>query len=318
MTSRERVLAALEFRSPDRIPIWYLNRDVHRSDVIAGGFTPPPDFSPSEPGTDEWGCRWDKLNRTMGQPKTHPLAGGWDALERYRFPDPHIAARFTGFERQRSDCPDRFLSGGLGITGFNTVTFLRGFENALVDHYEEPEKLFYLADRVMEFENGLIEEFAARGADAVMFGDDWGTQRALMIDPALFRREWKPRYRRQFDLAKKHGMKVFFHSCGYVWDILGDLIDIGADLLNLNQPDIFGVDRLADEFGGKVTFLCPVDHQTVALRGTRGEIFDYAKRLIDRLGCFHGGFIANIEDYPSMGMSEENYQAICEAFETFR
>ncbi|MBQ3141001.1 MAG: hypothetical protein IJC25_03455 [Clostridia bacterium] len=318
MTSKQRVMAALEFTSPDKIPIWYLNRDTERSDVVGSGFSAPPDFVPAEPGVDEWGCRWDKLDRTMGQPKTHPLADGWHLLDGYAFPNAHVDGRFTALEKDLRSKPDRFVSAGLGITGFNTVTFLRGFENTLEDLYDEPEKLFYLTDRVMEFETGLIEEYGRRGADAVMFGDDWGTQRALMISPEMFRRDWLPRYKKQFDTAKKFGMKVFFHSCGYVWDIIGPLIDIGVDLINLNQPDIFGIDNLAREFGGKTAFLCPVDHQTVALRGTREEIFEYAKHLIDALGRFNGGFVANIEDYPSMGMSEYNYQTICEAFESLR
>lgn len=318
MTSKERILAALEYRSPDKVPIWYLNRDTEKSDVVGSGFTAPADRQPADPAMDEWGCHWDKLDRTMGQPKTHPLLGGWELLDGYRFPEAHIASRFTQLENDLKNNPDRFVSGGLGITGFNTVTFIRGFENTLEDMYEEPEKLFYLTDRVMEFESGLIEEYGRRGAGAAMFGDDWGTQRALMISPDMFRREWLPRYKKQFDLIKKHGMKVFFHTCGYVWDIIGDLIDIGVDMLNLNQPDIFGVENLAREFGGKVTFCCPVDHQTVALKGSREEIFEYAKRLINNLGQYNGGFIANIEDYPSMGMSEQNYQAICEAFEALR
>jgi hypothetical protein len=36
--------------------------------------------------------------------------------------------------------------------------------------------------------------------------------------------------------------------------------------------------------------------------------------LRNTLGCFHGGFIAYIEDYSCLGMSERNYQWIREAF----
>ena len=35
---------------------------------------------------------------------------------------------------------------------------------------------------------------------------------------------------------------------------------------------------------------------------------------VERLGVFSGGFIGYIEDYSSLGMSEQNYQWISEAF----
>ena len=89
---------------------------------------------------------------------------------------------------------------------------------------------------------------------------------------------------------------------------------MGVDVLELLQPDIFGVERLASQYGGRVCFCCSVDHQRCAVSGTREEIFAYARRLNERLGCFNGGFIGYIEDYSSLGMSEQNDQWIREAF----
>jgi len=74
------------------------------------------------------------------------------------------------------------------------------------------------------------------------------------------------------------------------------------------------VEWLGEQFGGKVCFCCSVDHQRRALSGTREEIFAYARLLNESLGRFDGGFIADIEDYASLGMSEENYQWIRQAF----
>jgi hypothetical protein len=113
-------------------------------------------------------------------------------------------------------------------------------------------------------------------------------------------------------------MDVYFHCCGQIYDIIPDLIEIGVDILNLNQPDLFGVEKLGRDFGGKVCFNCPVDHQTVAIHGSRGEIFDYVRRLNDHLGRFNGGFIGYIEEYGSIGMSGENFESIIEAFEELK
>ena len=86
------------------------------------------------------------------------------------------------------------------------------------------------------------------------------------------------------------------------------------DVLQLLQPDIFGVERLAREFGGKVCFSCSIDHQRRAISATKEETFSYARLLHDQLGRFNGGFIPHIEDYACLGMSERNYQWIREAF----
>jgi uroporphyrinogen decarboxylase len=212
--------------------------------------------------------------------------------------------------------PDRYILGGLGITGFNMVTFIRGFENSMEDLYLERENIERLLDMVLEFETRVAENLCLNGVDCISFADDWGTQNSLMISPVLWREIFKPRLKKQFDLVHSYGKHVYFHSCGYIYDIIPDLIEIGADILNLNQPDIFGIERLGRDFGGKVCFNCPVDHQTVAIKGTREEIFDYVRRLNASLGCFSGGFIGYIEEYHCVGMSDENYRSIIEAFES--
>jgi hypothetical protein len=167
---------------------------------------------------------------------------------------------------------------------------------------------------VFAFENGIIDQAVQYPVDAVAFGDDWGTQQGLMIALDQWRALFKPRYAAQFERVRRAGKKVWFHSCGNVHAILGDLIDIGVDVIELLQPDVMGIERLAADFGGKVCFCCSVDHQRRAISGTREEIFGYARRLRDTLGAFNGGYIAYIEDYACLGMDEQHYQWIREAF----
>ncbi len=251
----------------------------------------------------------------MGQPKEPPLKT-WEDFASYKAPDPDDESRYRNLKAQMEEYKDCYLIGGLGITGFNIVTFIRGFEETLEDLYTEREQIEKLTDLVMDFECGVIRNYAKLGFDAIYFGDDWGTQNSLMISPTMWREIFKPRYQRQFKLAHDLGMSVYFHCCGYIWDIIPDLIEIGVDILNLNQPDIFGVEVLGEAFAGKVCLNCPVDHQTLAVQGTKDEIFDYVRRLKKHLGQNGGGFIGYIEEYSSIGMSPENYQYISEAFET--
>ncbi|HPO07834.1 MAG TPA: uroporphyrinogen decarboxylase family protein [bacterium] len=313
MTKREIVYRAIDRTGPSRIPIHYCNRDFEFSDTVSVTYSSAKDFVPSEPGASEWGFVWEVLDKTMGQPRSNPLRD-WDCVATYIPPDPHAAGRLDDLAHLTSGTEDRFIRFSLGITGFNQATFLRGFEDFLADLHDDRRLVERTLDFVFGFENALIEKVLKYPIDAVTFGDDWGTQNDLIIAPSLWREVFRPRYAEQFARIHSHGKRVWFHTCGQVSSIIGDLIEIGADVIELLQPDLLGVDRLAREFGGQVCFCCSVDHQRVAISGTKQEIFDYAKRLCDTLGAFNGGFIAYIEDYSCLGMSERNYQWIREAF----
>ena len=301
-------------RRPPRVPILFFNKDQERSDIRTTSYGEALDFPYRGTNRSEWGFLWERLDDTMGQP-TDPPIPDWDRLADYRAPDPDAPGRYDHMASFVQQHGDRYLMGSLGISGFNLATFLRGFEDALTDLYLEPEKFEGILDMVLSFESRVIEHFADYGLDAVAFGDDWGTQQTLLVDPGLWREMFKPRYKRQFDLAHRKGLHVYFHCCGQIREIIPDLIDIGVDILNLNQPDIFGVESLGEEFAGRVCFNCPVDHQTVAINGDREQIFEYVGRLSRHLGSPDGGFIGYIEEYHSVGMSDENYRSIVEAFE---
>lgn len=313
MTPREIVLRAIEFGSPPRVPINYCNRDFEHSDTIGVGGGAAQDFQPSRPGETEWGYVWESLDHTMGQPTCHPLED-WRHHATYKPPNPLDPGRWSHLDEQLSKWEGRFIKFSVGISGFNQATFLRGFDTFLMDLYTDRDKVEKTLDLVFNFENGLIEKALTFPVDCIAFGDDWGTQRGLMIQPELWREVFKPRYREQFARIRQAGKKVWFHTCGDVRSILGDLIEIGVDVLELLQPDLLGIEHLGRELGGKVCFCCSVDHQRRATHGSRDEIFQYAKSLQDHLGRFNGGFIAYIEDYASLGMSEQNYQWIREAF----
>jgi len=313
VTRKDIVLRAIERRDPPRLPITYCNRDFDCSDCIGVGYAPAAGFTPAEPGMTEWGFVWEVLDKTMGQPKIHPLSNP-EAITSYAPPAPYAAGRFDRLDTQIAQWPDRFIRFGLGISGFNQATFLRGYENLLTDLYTDRARAGRVIDFVFDFENQIIEQALRYPVDCVAFGDDWGTQKGLMVSLELWREVFRPRYAAQFDSIRKAGKKVWFHSCGDVSAIIGDLIDIGVDVIELLQPDLLGVEWLAREFGGKVCFCCSIDHQRRAISGTREEIFAYARFLRDTLGVFHGGFIAYVEDYASLGMSERNYQWIREAF----
>jgi hypothetical protein len=97
-------------------------------------------------------------------------------------------------------------------------------------------------------------------------------------------------------------------------DIAEDFHEIGADVLNIAQPDVVDLERVGNRLKGKQCFMMPISYQTVSIQGTPQEIHAEAQRMYNLLGAQAGGFIGYVEEYGCMGMSVENYQACGEAF----
>jgi hypothetical protein len=312
MNRLEQVKKAIHMQGPDYVPVLFFNKDKEQSDIIMIDVV--RHFM--GPGSDmsEWGFKWERHDETMGQPREEVLKD-WSGLDRLVVPNAYDKDRFS--KVKETMClygDDRYYLASLVLTGFTIMTFLRGFSNTMEDFYVERGNIEKLADMVFGFEEKLILQLKDYGFHGVAFFDDWGTQTNLLISPALWREFFKPRYKRLFDLAHKNGLDVYFHCCGYIYDIIPDFIEIGVDMLNLSQPNLFDIEKMGKEFGGKICFVCPVSYQTTSLSGTREDIYNDVKKLINNLGCFNGGLIGYVEEYHSIGMSDENYQNCINAF----
>lgn len=161
----------------------------------------------------------------------------------------------------------------------------------------------------------MIRQLKPQGFDAVGFADDWGSQDSLFISPELWREIFKPRYLRQVELAHACGLDLYFHCCGYIYDIIPDLIEIGVDILNPGQPNLNGIRRMGDAFSGKIAFACPVSYQTTGISGTRDEIEQEVREMVECLGNKGGGLIGIIpSDLPALGASQSNIDCMVSAF----
>jgi uroporphyrinogen decarboxylase len=295
MNSIERVHRALYFQYPDRIPLVFRGVTA-RSDIINVGFTSPAGWQPALPDMDEWGRRWANVIGTgLGQIVAEPLAK--PSLEGYTFPDPHIVSRYTSLVETVHRFPDRYIAASLGLSGFTCMMALRGFENLMCDFYLELGFVQLLADAVFGFEAAVIEEYARRGVHGVWLFDDLGTEDGPMMSPALFRRVLAPHYAAQASLVHSLGMDYLLHSCGNIWDLIPDLVAIGFDLLNVEQPLVFstptenGIDRLASTWAGRICLCTNVDSQRTLIAGPNTAIVDEAEHVVQALARPEGGLI---------------------------
>jgi len=171
---------------------------------------------------------------------------------------------------------------------------------------------------LVNLEIGIINRWNELGVHGFMTWDDWGTEEALWINPQIWRHIFKPRYKKVTDVLHSNGMHYFFHSCGYIWDIIADLIEIGVDVLQLDQPELIGIEKLGSQFGGKICFFNPVDIQKTIQTGNLEEIRESAKKMIKYLGSFNGGFMAR--EYPqpeAIDITQDKIEVMYQAFKQY-
>jgi uroporphyrinogen decarboxylase len=310
MNSRENVAASIRFRGPRWLPHDF--PEPFGSDFEWVCMNPSPDARPRS-GTDEWGAVWENIGiGQLGQVKDFPLKD-WKDLDALKIPDAGDPKRWESVKGARDRTPDKFIIGH-GISIYARVHYLRGLENTWADICENPAMLGRLLDILVEMNLVAIEKYAAEGVDAFMFPDDWGLQDRLMIAPASWRAIWKPRYARIFAAAHAAGMFSFLHSCGYIVDILDDLIEIGLDAIHMDQQENMGLETLGRRFGGRLTFFSPVDIQT-AMHRPAADIRAYCRQMAALLGRPAGGFIPRwYTDPAAAGHSQEAINVMCEEF----
>jgi len=263
MTSKERVLAAFEFRPPDRIPRFDSFWDS--PPAWAERFGPlreltdisiwVPDEGPFATRTrvversDDCVVRVDSYGRTVRQRTGAyfaevlevPIPDGTDP-EAVEFDPPDLPVRF---ERGRSEtvasddlAADKARYCVFGKTGgpFLRTCWLRGEAQYLMDIAGDPPLARALADKMADHLIGVaraeIERWALQDTGVWIF-DDMAMNDGPMFSPASFEKVFLPAYRRMVREYRAAGARyVVLHSDGNILPILDMLVDAGIDGLN--------------------------------------------------------------------------------------
>lgn len=325
MKSKERVIRAIEFRSPDRVPLCTLHiptRSMLDAIRVAVGFKNDIMLTSviirhrklsKTTAVDPWGAVWASLGN-KGEVIESPLTD-WDNLSNVVPPDYLTKNSVRLVKLSRKLTPNKFLIGNLPDMIFSRMHYLRGYMEFMMDLCLEQEKIEQLADIIVAENCRLIEFYATCGIDGVMGADDLGLQDRLMINPVMWREIFKPRYKAMIDCAHKYNMKFVLHSCGYIFDIIEDFIEIGLDVLQCDQQDNMGIDRLNNKFGGRITFFSPTDIQTTLSTNDEEKIINKAQELRNSLGAHNGGLIGKVYSQPKdIGATERSVRIMLKAF----
>ena len=319
--------------SMSKIPPWIkgLERENggwvyrHEDGTILGRMPPPPGdhfFDQAHwPMADVGVEEYDRPERYM----TRML---WTAMARHPGPlvrEPAYPDLLRKVTKKLYEETDYAVVLNTGVSLFETAQFLRRTDNVLMDLIADRKNLERLLDRILDMNLAALERMLdACGPyiHVVKVNDDWGMQDGLLISQQMFREVFKPRHKVMYDFIKQKQPDafIFLHSCGSVYDVLGDLIDIGLDIINPVQTSAAKMEpeRLKRDFGKDITFWGGgLDTQQVLPFGTPQEVKADVKRKIDALAP-GGGFVFTQSHNIAPGVPPENVLAMFEAFKEHR
>jgi uroporphyrinogen decarboxylase len=327
MTSKERVLCAINLSEPDRVPMnfgannatrerLYQDLDVksHKElleklnidivdirgvvDPIYKGPVPFERFLDNRIKENFWGMRTKLMQTATGPEECYcdfifkNVDDIWE-LEKHSWPEADWFD-FSDIDKELEEWSN-FAIMASGASVFQHPTFLRSIDNLLTDMIINEEIAHYLMDKFTDFYVQYFDRMfvSAKGkVDILRIADDLGMQDRLIISPEIFEKFFVPRIKRIADMAHSHGVKVMFHSCGSIVPFIPRLIDIGIDILDPIQVRAKGMnpEYLKDSFGDRICLHGSIDTQYVLPKGTKNEVANEVKKMIDILGR-GGGFI---------------------------
>lgn len=332
MTPRERWLAVLQRRKPDRVPMDYwatpefdaklmrhlgaatrreaLER-LHVDFVVAVG---PRYVGPPVPeDMDVYGCRYQDVGYGTGAYREvveHPLArfNSVEEIERhYTWPSPDWWD-YSGI-REQLEGNERYPIRGGGSEPFLIYKSLRGQEQAFMDLVLNPEIVHYCLDKLFDLAYENTRRIYEQIPGQVMISyvaEDMGGQNDLMFSPAQVREFLLPRMKRIIDLAHEGGAYVFHHNDGNCRRILPDMIAAGIDLLNPIQWRCRGMERegLKRDFGDRLVFHGAMDNQYTLPFGTVDEVRQEVLDNLRILGAGGGYILAPCHNIQAVGPAE--------------
>jgi uroporphyrinogen decarboxylase len=276
-------------------------------------------FSPSYSDyVDEWGCLWKTTDpdEVGGNCVDHPYHTVEDALTA-KIPDPELPRRLDPIREALSVNPGKFIWVQNWLGPWEMSRIMLGTEETLVALHTEQSRLVEFLSRVFEHFRLLVRAICTLDVDMVGIGDDWGTERSLLIDPRQWAAVFKPLYRPIFDEIRRAGKISLFHSCGCAAELYPHLIDIGVDVINPLQPGPVDIDKVGREYRGKVTFFGGLDTRRLLERGTPAEVEREVVHVIESLGVPEGGVVVGHCTSVHTGTPVENIEAMFHAAKSY-
>jgi len=331
MTRRERVLMAARHEEPDRVPYQIdLTAQAHARLVEHVGDPGYMDgignhlaygvydlfMDETAPGSgyfrDDFGVIWNRTDPLNDSGVVEGLVLPEASLEGFALPALDEARLRRQFEAGLAEAGDRCRVAEVGWGIFERAWALRGMENLLADMAAEPAFVEELFARIAGHLARVVEIALEYPFDIIYFGDDWGSQRGLILGPHHWRRYLKPHMRDLFGSVKARGRATALHSCGDIRALLPELAEIGLDIYQTFQPEVYDLGQTKHELGQTLAFWGGISTQQLLPYGTPAEVRAEVRRTLEIMGP-GGGYIAGPTHAVPGDVPPENLVALAEA-----
>ncbi len=279
MTSRARVLTTIAHREPDRVP-----HNLRPSPECVARLQ-------AEHGADDFAEYFGHDVRYVYL----ALPARPDGVPDDQWTPQPDAGAIAAVATQVAALQARGLAvcGGYACGVFEQAKHWLGDAETLLAPYDDPVGLGRVLDRIVEWKASVYGAYAEAGCDLVWMGDDLGTQRSLVMSPADYRRWYRPRHQALVAhiRSRQPGVRIAFHCCGHVTPLVGDLIELGIDVLEAVQAETMDLSQLKREFGRDLAFWGGVGAQSVLARTTPEQVVAGVRGTLVTMAP-GGGYIA--------------------------
>ena len=250
---------------------------------------------PPREGRDEWGVIWAPLPASYNvgpsepaesYPVMHPAQSVAEALS---LPPPHncdvacFEGLFDGYD------PTRTLPiGQHGLGLLDRFIALLGMQKALLALVAEPEVAALMFARIAAGHIAIAQGYLAAGIEAAWLADDYAGSDGPYLRPALWRQLILPQMARVIAVYREVGVPVFFHTCGRAEVFVGDLLDAGVTVFNL-QSEACDLAALRARYGRRIAFIGGIP-SGLMFTGEPADVRQTARAAIETLGR-DGGLI---------------------------
>jgi uroporphyrinogen decarboxylase len=275
-----------------------------------------------KPFTDGWGCLWEtSMDGIVGSVTKHPLES-WDNFDGYIAPDPQVDSGKgeVDWNKEARDILIAKAQGNFTVAGlrhghtFLQLMDIRGYENLILDMFDDDPRLWKLIEMVEQFNAEIVKNYLNIGVDMMTYAEDLGMQNGPMVSQDMFQKYIKPSYERLMKPAIDAGCIIHMHSDGHIHEHVEGLIGGGVAALNL-QDLVNGIDWIKETLKGRVCIDLDIDRQKITPKGTPEQVDGLIREEVEKLGSKDGGLTMIYGLYP--GVPLENVKALMDAMEKY-
>ena len=346
MTPKERFLAAIRKRQPDKVPVFdYLfSQDLFeyvlgiRPEVydfklaidLAAALGHDAVWAPNMTAasskkdnaaqvySDEWGTVYKKesISWPSDAPIDYPVKCRRD-FENLDIPDASLPERYVSLEAAVKYAGEHGKIAVLGslLGPFSLAWLLMGPEYLLLAMYKEPDLVDDIFKAYIRYALPCIRKNSECGIDGLIIAEDLGYETGVFYSPELMRENLFPYLKEMADEAHNLGLPVILHCDGNVNAILQDFVEIGFDALHpLERKCHMNLREIKRKYGDKLCLIGNVDSCRTLAFGTLDEVEAETVNCL-RDGAEGGGYVLASDHSLSMGIKIEN---VMKMYETHR